>query len=218
MLLLLPLRAEDWTTNDGKVYKNVRVISETPAYVTIMHADGGGQVPLSNLSSDLQQRFHYSPEAAAKYLADTAAAKKAGKDALAKEKAQVVQAQEAAKREAEAEAFFIALFTLPPDRDVAAPKTVAQTFDDSVPPPDYVPPDATPIASEPPTEIDDWGSGYGYAPYGYYSYGGYSYYPYYSSYGYRGYHGYRGYRGGWGSGHHASRGYNPANVQVNPRH
>ena len=68
------IHAEDWTTNDGKEYKNVRVLSQTPAYVTILHEDGGGQIPLSNLKPDLQQRFHYSPAAAANYLADTAAA------------------------------------------------------------------------------------------------------------------------------------------------
>jgi len=210
---LLPLRAEDWTTLDGKVYHDVRVLSQTPAYVTIMHQDGGGQVPLSNLPPDLQQRFNYSAAAAAKYLADTAAAAKANKEALAKEKARVAAA-EAAQQEAQAEAFFVALFSLPPDRDVPAASTNAVASDsDSVPPPDASAPPTQPIASEPPTEVDDWGYGnYGYSYYGGYPYYGYSY-------------GYRGYRGGWGHhGNWGNRSYripttsNPSNVQVYPKH
>ena len=77
-----------------------------------------------------------------------------------------------ALREA-ADALTLALFSPPPDADIPANNSP------NSPPPDAS--DAPAIASEPPTEIDDWG--YGDFGYGYgYGYGGF---------------GHRGYRGGW---------------------
>jgi hypothetical protein len=62
MLPPLPsLRADDWKTTDGKVYKNVSVVKAEPDAVTILHQDGGARVPLAILSPDLQKRFHYDP-------------------------------------------------------------------------------------------------------------------------------------------------------------
>lgn len=55
------LRAEDWTTIDGKVYQNVTVLHVEPDAVTILHKDGGALVPLELLPDDLQKRFHYDP-------------------------------------------------------------------------------------------------------------------------------------------------------------
>jgi len=55
------LRAEDWTTTDGKVYQEVSVIKVAPDAVTILHHDGGALVPLANLPPDIQERFHYDP-------------------------------------------------------------------------------------------------------------------------------------------------------------
>src|ERR1700743_3377068 len=46
-LLILPVRAEDWTTTDGKTYRNVKVLKVEPDVVTIMHKDGGGAVNLA---------------------------------------------------------------------------------------------------------------------------------------------------------------------------
>ncbi len=59
-----PLPAEDWTTIDGKVYSNVKVLKAEPDAVTIIYRDGGALIPLANLPADLQQRFHYDPVAA----------------------------------------------------------------------------------------------------------------------------------------------------------
>ena len=60
-----PLRAEDWTTTDGKVYHDVTVLKTDPDAVTILDHDGGALVPLSTLSPDLQKRFNYDPAKAA---------------------------------------------------------------------------------------------------------------------------------------------------------
>ena len=68
----LSLRAEDWKTNDGKVYQDVKVVRSEPDAVTILHHDGGGRIPLANLPPDLQKRFHYDP-AKAKAAADARA-------------------------------------------------------------------------------------------------------------------------------------------------
>jgi hypothetical protein len=71
-----PARAADWTTSDGKVYQDVKLIRLDPDTVTILHKDGGAQIPLDKLSPDLQKRFGYDPELA-----------KAAADARAKEAA-----------------------------------------------------------------------------------------------------------------------------------
>ena len=55
------LHADDWKTNDGKVYHEVKVLSSQPDSVTILHHDGGASIPLANLPADLQQKFHYDP-------------------------------------------------------------------------------------------------------------------------------------------------------------
>ena len=66
MLLVVNLsaRAEDWTTTDGKFYRDVKVIKLEADAVTIIHEDGGSLVPLATLPPDLQRRFKYDPEKA----------------------------------------------------------------------------------------------------------------------------------------------------------
>lgn len=57
-------RAEDWTTNDGKVYKDVSIVKMEPDAVTILHSIGGAVVPMANLSADIQKKLGYDPAAA----------------------------------------------------------------------------------------------------------------------------------------------------------
>ncbi len=71
-------RAEDWTTTDGKTYKDVKVLKVEPDAVTIMHSDGGALVPLATLPPTLQTRFKYDPAKA--HAASTARAKADQKD------------------------------------------------------------------------------------------------------------------------------------------
>ena len=62
--LLYPILAEDWTTTNGKTYRQVTVVKTEDDAVTILDEDGGALVPLSTLPPDLQQRFHYDPDKA----------------------------------------------------------------------------------------------------------------------------------------------------------
>jgi hypothetical protein len=55
------LLAEDWTTSDGTLYQNVRVVRVEDDAVTILYKDGGALVFLNKLSPSLQERFDYDP-------------------------------------------------------------------------------------------------------------------------------------------------------------
>jgi len=52
-----PTPPEDWTTTDGKTYKNVTVISHDANNVTINSSDGAATFPISHLDKDLQKRI-----------------------------------------------------------------------------------------------------------------------------------------------------------------
>jgi hypothetical protein len=54
------LRAEDWTTIDGKVYPQIKIIKVESDAVTILYRDGGALIPLIMLPDDLQKKFHYN--------------------------------------------------------------------------------------------------------------------------------------------------------------
>ena len=55
------LRAEDWTTSDGKTYKEVTVVKTEPDAVTILHQTGGALVPLEKAPAEIQERYNYNP-------------------------------------------------------------------------------------------------------------------------------------------------------------
>ena len=190
----LRLAAEDWTTTDGKTYHQVKVVSYDAAYVTILHADGGGRVLLSTLNADLQKRFNYDPAKAAAAIAATAAADQRDKDALAREKSQAAALNTQGQQQVSSA---VAQASLPPPPvDTNEPA--------AVPPPGSgdVASDQQPIANAPTTAIDDYDYGAsGYSPYG--GYGGYYVYPGYGN-GYG-----RGYSQGNNTGnHYGTRGFN----------
>lgn len=54
---LLPLPAEDWTTEDGKTYRNVTVVGQEDDGVRITYDGGVGKIPYYELPADLQKRF-----------------------------------------------------------------------------------------------------------------------------------------------------------------
>lgn len=101
-LCSITARAEDWTTTDGKTYKNVTVVKHDAVSVTILDQDGGATVPLSNLSPDLQKRFEYDPVAAKEELAKRQADRTAttAQMALDKEEANTVYSKDPAENEA----------------------------------------------------------------------------------------------------------------------
>jgi uncharacterized small protein (DUF1192 family) len=90
MLLLwvciLFVHADDLTTRDGTVYKDFKALGHDDGYLTIMYADGGGKIPLSNLPDALQKQYDYDP-------AKAAAAVKAASDADKAQALAVAQAQ-----------------------------------------------------------------------------------------------------------------------------
>jgi hypothetical protein len=177
-IFLLPALAEDWTTTDGKVYRNVQVLSHNAAYVTILYKDGGGRVPLTLLKPDLQKRFGYSPAQAPAVVAATRAADQRDKEALAQEKKRILAQNEQQLKEMDA---VLSSAYFPPAPNAGAP---------AVPP---MPSNDNSYDSESPSEIDsgDYDDGGWYDGYGY----GYGY-----GYG----HGYG--RHGYGSGNHFTHG------------
>ena len=103
------LWAEDWTTTDGKVYQEVKVVKTEPDAITILYRDGGALVPLAKLPPDLQKRFNYDPaqakaaaEARAEADAKNAKALQAEKEAAEKQKALALAAEKAKAKAAQA--------------------------------------------------------------------------------------------------------------------
>jgi beta-glucanase (GH16 family) len=123
--------AEDWTTSDGKTYRQITVLKVEDDAVTILDSDGGALVPLALLPADLQQRFHYDPDKAK--LA--AARRQADSDASAKAIAQEKKNEEALQK----------------TTAVANPPVI--TIAQAAPPPSATPPPdttASPSANPPP--------------------------------------------------------------------
>ena len=57
LAMVLPAFAEDWTTADGKTYRNVVVIGQEDDGIRITYTGGVGKIPYYELSLDLQKRF-----------------------------------------------------------------------------------------------------------------------------------------------------------------
>ena len=87
VMSLFPVKADDLTTRDGKVYKNYKVMSHDDAYLTILYADGGGKIPLGNLPDALQKQYGYDPAKATAALKASDAADQAAQEQLKREKA-----------------------------------------------------------------------------------------------------------------------------------
>ena len=86
------LRAEDWTTSDGKTYKAITVVKVEDDAVTILDEDGGALVPLAVLPADLQQKYHYDAAKAKIAAEKRAAAAEASTQAIDdQKKAEAVQ-------------------------------------------------------------------------------------------------------------------------------
>ncbi len=71
-MALPALRAEDWTTLDGRSYHGVKVVKVEADAVTILDDEGGALIPLAKLPPELHTRFHYD-EAKARVAASTRA-------------------------------------------------------------------------------------------------------------------------------------------------
>jgi hypothetical protein len=122
MVLPAALRAEDWTAVDGKSYKSVQVLSHDDGYVTILDADGGAKLMLTELPPALRARFGFDPAKAAACVAATEAAD---------EKEQEAEAQ--AKQPLPAVAGSRPATTLIASAQTASPIPNAMPFSDLVP-------------------------------------------------------------------------------------
>ena len=54
--------AEDFKTVNGKEYKNATVIRAEPDGIAIKISDGLVKIPFTELSKEVQERFHYDPQ------------------------------------------------------------------------------------------------------------------------------------------------------------
>jgi len=94
LAIILPLHAEDWTTADGKTYKNVTVLNQEDDGVRITYLGGVGKIPYYELPVDIQKRFGQDIDSmAAKRRAVDQALEEAVSDAIAAE--QIKQPKEA---------------------------------------------------------------------------------------------------------------------------
>jgi hypothetical protein len=109
----LSMRAEDWTTADGKTYRNITIIGQEDDGVRVTYTGGVGKIPYYELSDDVLRRLGQDPVAlaqkraaalkaqadAAKAQADADAALKAQQDAAEQKKEQDEAAAAAASQQ-----------------------------------------------------------------------------------------------------------------------
>jgi hypothetical protein len=102
-----PLPAEDWTTIDGKVYRDIKVVKVEPDAVTILDKDGGALIPLMLLPEALQKKFNYDPEKARVAAEARLKADEENQHALHVEMAQAdqIKAKQAAESKAAVKAY-----------------------------------------------------------------------------------------------------------------
>jgi hypothetical protein len=107
LLVAFPLFAEDWTTADGKVYKNVTIVAEEDDGVRVTYDGGVGKLPYYELPVDVQKRLgkdidalKAKKEAADKALADAMASASAMDQQKQQEAAAAAQAQKAQQAQA----------------------------------------------------------------------------------------------------------------------
>jgi hypothetical protein len=79
-LLILAARgllADDFKTVDGKEYKNVTVSRAEPDGIVLITSSGISKVYFTELSKEVQERFHYDSAKASAYSAEQAATQEA---------------------------------------------------------------------------------------------------------------------------------------------
>jgi hypothetical protein len=79
--------ADDFKTTNGKEYKNAKISRVEPDCIVIAFSGGIVKIPFTELSKELQEKYHYDPEAAQKFAAQSAEQIKAANAAAAELKA-----------------------------------------------------------------------------------------------------------------------------------
>jgi hypothetical protein len=87
----LSVRAEDWTTADGKTYRNITIIGQEDDGVRVTYTGGVGKIPYYELSDDVLRRLGQDPVALAQ---KRAAALKAQADAAKAQADAALKAQQ----------------------------------------------------------------------------------------------------------------------------
>lgn len=72
LLLLLPVLAcaDDLVTTTGEAFKNCRITRAEPDGLVVRHSKGITKIPFENLSTNLQQQYHYDANKAQAYQTD----------------------------------------------------------------------------------------------------------------------------------------------------
>src|SRR6266513_79874 len=83
--------ADDFKTVSGKEYKNATVSRVEPDGIVVKFSGGIVKIPFTELSQDLQKKYHYDPAAGASYAAA---------DVAAQQREQAEQQQHAAAEDA----------------------------------------------------------------------------------------------------------------------
>jgi hypothetical protein len=65
--------ADDIKTINGKEYKNATVTRVEPDGITVKFSRGLVKIPFTEISGELKEKYHYNPEAAQKFAADSVA-------------------------------------------------------------------------------------------------------------------------------------------------
>jgi len=124
ILLCLAARAEDLTTTEGKVYKEVTIRKVEPDGLAIMHAEGLAKVPFTKLSAEIQKKHGYDPAKAKEFAEKQEAQQKANEDAI--DRGLAVQAREQKVEEKPAAETPAPAVTRKPGRLVLGKKTKKQ--------------------------------------------------------------------------------------------
>lgn len=77
--------ADDFKTINGKEYKNATVTHVEADGITVKFSGGIAKIPFGELPQELKDKYHYDPEAAQRFAAETAARIKTTNEAMAAE-------------------------------------------------------------------------------------------------------------------------------------
>jgi hypothetical protein len=110
-------RAEDIKTVTGEEYKNVKISRAEPDGLVIIASYGIIKIPFTELSPELQQKYHYDPQAGAKYRQQLDADQRAREQTIAA--TQQKRSQELAAAEEKAKALAVVIQTPAPEHSIS---------------------------------------------------------------------------------------------------
>jgi hypothetical protein len=97
--LLMAAGAEDLTTTEGRVYKNVTVRKVEPDGLSISHESGLAKIPFSKLPAEVQKKHGYDPAKGKAYAEEEGKKQAAAEEQLAKDVRKALENQKEKDRE-----------------------------------------------------------------------------------------------------------------------